>query len=207
MLQRKITHPVLGEIVMLKRIQSKNIRVLASASKGVRVSLPLFCSFSAALKFVEKNADKIASAIRRSEREKVSEKILINKITEQELDDRRAKAHRILPERLAELSGRMNEELVIRDSEGRIVNEPFKYNTLAIKNNKSNWGSCSGKRNINLNLHLVALPEEVMDFVIIHELCHLVYFNHSKEFHQLLNRACRNREKELNRKLRGYRLA
>ena len=207
MLQRKITHPLLGEILLQKRIQSKKIRVLVSGSKGIRVSLPLFCSFATALKFIENNKEKIASALKRSERDKLSDRVIINKITAEELDERLALAHKILPERLAELSGRMNKNFEIRDNKGAILKNPFSYNTLAIKNNRTNWGSCSGKRNINLNLHLTALPEELMDFVILHELCHLVYLNHSKEFHKLLNEACGGREKELNRKLRGYRLS
>ncbi|MBR5856677.1 MAG: M48 family metallopeptidase, partial [Bacteroidales bacterium] len=114
---------------------------------------------------------------------------------------------KLLPERLKELSGRMNENFEIRDNNGERVKEPFSYNAVFIKNNRSNWGSCSGKRNINLNLHLVALPNELMDFVIIHELCHLVHLNHSKEFHKLLDAACGNREKELNKKLRHYKLS
>lgn len=207
MLQRKITHPILGEILLQKRLQSKKIRILVSASKGIRVSLPFFCSYSAAIKFIENNVEKIASAIKRSEREKLTDKIEINKISKEEFEERLARAHKILPARLEKLSGRMNEIFEIKNNKGEVIRAPFAYNSLAIKNNRSNWGSCSGKRNINLNLHLVALPEELMDFVIIHELCHLVYLNHSKEFHKLLNEACGGKEKILNRKLRGYRLS
>ena len=116
MLQRKITHPLLGEILLQKRIQSKKIRVLVSGSKGIRVSLPLFCSFATALKFIENNKEKIASALKRSEREKLSDRIIINKMTAEELDERLALAHKILPERLAELSGRMNKKFEIRDN-------------------------------------------------------------------------------------------
>ena len=66
----------------------------------------------------------------------------------------------------------------------------FKYDKLAIKNNLTNWGSCSSKGNINLNLHLVRLPSALCDFVILHELCHLKHFNHGPAFHSLFSQTC-----------------
>ena len=80
----------------------------------------------------------------------------------------------------------------------------FAYNKVFIKNNVSNWGSCSTKGNINLNMQLMRLPEELRDYVILHELCHLKQLNHGPEFHALLNNLCEGREKELRRQLRQY---
>ncbi len=102
----------------------------------------------------------------------------------------RKEAKEVLPRKLEELAGKFG----------------FEYNRLAIKNNLTNWGSCSAKRNINLNLHLVRLPEELIDYVILHELCHLEHMNHGDEFHALLDNLCGGREKELSRELRKYRL-
>jgi predicted metal-dependent hydrolase len=81
----------------------------------------------------------------------------------------------------------------------------FSYNSVRIKNNVSNWGSCSSKGNINLNLNLMRLPKELQDYVMLHELCHLRYMNHGPEFHAMLEKLCPN-HRELRKKLREYRL-
>lgn len=63
-------------------------------------------------------------------------------------------------------------------------------NTIRIKDQKTRWGSCSSKGNINLNWRLILAPQEVMDYVIIHELCHLKEMNHSKAFWDLVQTHC-----------------
>lgn len=61
------------------------------------------------------------------------------------------------------------------------------YNLIKIKDQKTRWGSCSSKRNLNFNWRLIMFPEWVMIYVIIHELCHLIYLNHSKEYWKLVS--------------------
>ena len=56
----------------------------------------------------------------------------------------------------------------------------FKYKKVAIKNAKTRWGSCSYVNNINLSLHLMRLPDYLIDYVILHELVHTKIKNHSK---------------------------
>ena len=101
----------------------------------------------------------------------------------------RKQAKAYLPGRLAELAAQHG----------------FSYNQVRIKHNVSNWGSCSVKKNINLNLNLMRLPAELQDYVMLHELCHLKYMNHGKEFHALLESICPN-HKTLRTKLREYKL-
>lgn len=101
----------------------------------------------------------------------------------------RARAKAELPPRLSELAALHG----------------FKYNKVFIKNNLSNWGSCSSLGNINLNLRLVTLPDELRDYVMLHELCHLKYLNHGPQFHALLESVCPG-HREKAKALRGIRL-
>ena len=57
---------------------------------------------------------------------------------------------------------------------------------IAIRDQKSRWGSCSSKGNLNFNWKLIMAPAQVLDYVVIHELCHLHEFNHSPRFWQLV---------------------
>lgn len=71
----------------------------------------------------------------------------------------------------------------------------FSYNTLRVKDLKSRWGSCSSLNNINLNLHLMRLPEHLSDYVILHELVHTIHKNHGKHFWQKLDQISGNAKK------------
>lgn len=70
----------------------------------------------------------------------------------------------------------------------------FKYNRLTFRDNVSNWGSCSFDNNISLNVKLMKLPDELIDYVILHELCHTVEKNHSEAFWKLVGKVCPNYE-------------
>ena len=107
----------------------------------------------------------------------------------QEVERLRAQAKQELPPRLKELA----------DKHG------FTYNRVTIKNNVSNWGSCSSKGNINLNLRLVTLPDHLRDYVMLHELCHLKYLNHGPQFHALLESVC-PRHRACEKELKTYKI-
>ena len=81
----------------------------------------------------------------------------------------------------------------------------FSYNQVRIKHNVSNWGSCSVKGNINLNLNLMRLPHDLQDYVMLHELCHLRHMNHGQKFHALLESVCPD-HLALRRRLKEYKL-
>jgi hypothetical protein len=62
----------------------------------------------------------------------------------------------------------------------------FIYNRISIKNQKTCWGSASRKGNLNFNYKIINLPEELQNYIVVHELCHLKELNHGRKFWQLV---------------------
>ena len=102
----------------------------------------------------------------------------------------KVEAKKYLPEKVKELA----------------VKFDLNYNKLTLKNIKSRWGSCSRKNNINLSIHLMRLPDHLIDYVILHELAHTVHHNHSKRFWALVDKVT-DGAKSLDKELRKYRIA
>ncbi len=99
-------------------------------------------------------------------------------------------AKEYLPKRLNDLSDKHN----------------LPFSELFIKNVKSRWGSCSGKNNINLSIHLMRLPDHLIDYVLLHELAHTKIKNHSKKFWQFLDTLVGN-AKKIDKELRQFRIS
>ncbi len=62
----------------------------------------------------------------------------------------------------------------------------FKWNRVAIRNQRRCWGSCSAQRNLNFNYKIQFLPAHLSDYIIVHELCHLTHMHHGQEFWDLV---------------------
>lgn len=89
-------------------------------------------------------------------------------VSDQELKELYKKAKQIIPERVAYYA-----PLVGVD-----------YGRITIRNQKTRWGSCSSKGNLNFNVRLMLTPIEVIDSVVVHELCHRIEMNHSERFYR-----------------------
>ncbi|MCI2082486.1 MAG: M48 family metallopeptidase [Bacteroidales bacterium] len=113
---------------------------------------------------------------------------------------------RLLSSAYQRILRREAKEVLPQKMAGLAAKHGFKYNRLAFKNNISNWGSCSSRDNINLNIHLMRLPERLVDYVCLHELCHLKHHDHGAGFHKLLDSLCGGHEAEYRAELRSYRL-
>lgn len=70
----------------------------------------------------------------------------------------------------------------------RFFNQTYQveFVRISIKDLKSRWGSCSDKKNLNFHYKVLFLPEELVDYIVVHELCHLIEMNHSHRFWQLV---------------------
>ncbi|MFC1617711.1 M48 family metallopeptidase [Patescibacteria group bacterium] len=77
----------------------------------------------------------------------------------------------------------------------------FRYNRISIRNQRTRWGSCSRRKNLNFNYKLLLLPRELADYIVVHELCHLAELNHSARFWKLVARVVPE-HRELRKKLR-----
>jgi predicted metal-dependent hydrolase len=80
----------------------------------------------------------------------------------------------------------------------------FRYQQVKIRKSKTRWGSCSSKGIINLSFYLMLLPKHLIEYVLLHELCHTAVMNHSADFWGLLDRHTEGRSKGLRKELRQY---
>ncbi len=167
-----------GEVLFERSVRAKYINISVRHSGTVRVAVPGRVSFKKALKFFHSKSDWVNKHLEKIER--IEKKIPLAKVD-------KADARDILIPRLKYLAEKYG----------------FKYNKVALRKQKTRWGSCSSKNNINLNINLASLPQELMDYVILHELTHTKIKNHSKDFWNHLEKHTPNPKKQ-NKKLRNY---
>lgn len=181
MKEKIIHHPELGEIHLVRKRGIRRLSIKVGAENSIRVTIPWLFPFAAGELFLKQSEGKINTILRRMEKKAAertpillpSDPIALRAIKK---DARKALATRTME--LALLHGFVK-------SDGTPL-----IGRIALKDNKSNWGSCSAKGNINLNIRLHLLPPHLRDYVILHELCHLHHLNHGPEFHKLLESLC-----------------
>jgi len=163
---------VIGPVLFERSKRAKRVVISVKPFTGVRVAVPDGLSFKKAEEFVHAKTDWIQRHLYRMKQYEKESKI----VSDASVDIERAKAKRKLTRRLKHLAEKHG----------------FTYNRVFIRNQKTRWGSCSHKNNINLNMKLVTLPNELMDYVILHELVHTRFKEHNNNFWGELNRLVGN---------------
>ena len=152
-----------GEILFEQSSIAKHVRISFRPPSYIRVAVPNGVTFSEAKKFAEIKSAWIKKQIKRFSSSKTVS--LYNKSSEMSLKDIEIESD-IITKRVIVLAKRHG----------------FKHGKISVKKMKTRWGSCSYKNNININLCVCYLPQDLQDYIILHELTHTVVKNHSRHF-------------------------
>jgi predicted metal-dependent hydrolase len=185
----------IGEVTLVRKARSKRLRISVKSTGDVLVSIPWLMSFSSGETFVEEKKSWIIRTRLKLEKRGLTKTLLqpgellsTRKFKYLLLPDSTGKVHVYFRIRLA-IEGVLRYEakryLPVRTRElaDRLG---YTINTVTVKNNKTNWGSCSNLKNINLNLHLMRLPDRLIDYILVHELVHTKIPNHGPSFKERL---------------------
>ena len=152
----------IGSVLFEPSMRAKRLIISYKPDRGVRVAVPGGVSFKKAKKIFYAKLDLVKKHIDKVEWAKLNCKPRPKKIIEMDIE----KACYKMAARLDELARKHG----------------FTYRNISFRNQKTRWGSCSSKGNISLNVKLLALPQELMDYVLLHELVHTRVKNHSDVF-------------------------
>ena len=173
----------LGEIIFRKNPRAKRY-IIRIKPEVIVVTIPNRGSYSFAKEFLEKERPSI---FKKKQTPALQQRPAISPADEILL---RNQARNYLPielNRLAKMNG-------------------FVYREVKIRKSKTRWGSCSSKGSINLSFYLMLLPSHLIEYVLLHELCHTQEMNHSPKFWALLDRFTDGKSKVLRKEIRGYKI-
>lgn len=152
----------IGPVLFEQSRRAKRVIISVKPIQGVRVAIPPSVSFRKAEAFAFSKTEWIKKYL-----EKMKQFETHKEAIQEVLDDiDMATVKETITSRLLRLAER----------------HEFRYNKVSIRQQRTRWGSCSHKNNISLNAKLAKLPDELMDYVILHELVHTRIHNHSKKF-------------------------
>lgn len=167
MVQEKIYQdPQIGQVTFRRSARARRICIRVHPAKGVTVSVPHMTPFIAAEAFFRLKREWVIETVAKQK----SRFGNVIRPSDGEIERLRKAAKEVLPVRLKELAGIYG----------------FTYGKVSVKHNLTNWGSCSTRGNINLNLNIMRLPKVLRDYILLHELCHLRHHDHGHAFHLLL---------------------
>lgn len=156
---------IMKQEIRLIRSRRKTISIEVTADAQVIVRAPNRAPLSEINRFIGEKADWIDKSLNKM-RQRQETQSQRKELSPQEVKLLVTRAKRIIPQRVryyAEIMG-------------------LDYGRITIRMQKSRWGSCSAKGNLNFNCLLMRTPETIIDYVVVHELCHLKEMNHSERF-------------------------
>lgn len=168
----------------LKRsTKARNIRLTVFETGKVRLTLPHFFDIARGKEFLKKHSAWVQKKLKRINKMNAIGGLL-PKSNRRDYLKYRASALKLVRSRI------------------RYFNQHYKFKAgrISVKNQKTRWGSCSKKGNMNFNYRFVFLAPELQDYIIVHELCHLAELNHSARFWKLVSQTIpdwKKRRKEL----------
>ncbi len=187
MKKKKVIISGIGEVLLEQSMRAKHMNLSIRPFRGIRVAVPKGVSFESAEAFARSKSQWVRKHLPKLKAIEDAAARRQNDSYDSHID--RKTGRQILVQRLNELSEK----------------HALPYNRVFVKNQKTRWGSCSEKKNINLNINLVSLPDILMDYAIMHELVHTKELNHSSQFWDLLEKYMKN-AKVLDRELQQYSL-
>jgi predicted metal-dependent hydrolase len=227
-------YPEIGSVLYKKNNKARSYRIKVNSREEIHVTIPLFGTIKQAEKFVLSKKNWIINSKSRLSKKTVylyglkqyNDKVSLNIISQNEqkniisfkvenmtemtitfpehIDINKTSSQEQIRKCLDKLLSVVANNYLLDRIREISLEVKLEYNSVKITSAKTRWGSCSGKNNINLSKYLVMLPENLIDYVIIHELCHTVHKNHSKEFHKLVDYYCLGQEKNLIKELKEY---
>ena len=147
------------------RSKRKTISIQIRSSDEIIIRAPLRMPMRDIQSFIDRNKGWIDINLKKFEKREEDLKS-ISPLTEMEIQELIENAKRVIKQRV--------------DYYAPIVG--VDYGRITIRNQKTRWGSCSSKGNLNFNVALMRMPLEVLDYVVVHELCHRIEMNHSPRF-------------------------
>lgn len=150
-----------------KSLSARRMRLAVHSDGTVVVTMPYRFTTRLADKFVQEKSDWI---IQKIEYFKNNKRPVSRNYTRKDYLKYKESARKFAVERIEHFNETYN----------------FKYKRISIRNQKTRWGSCSVKGNLNFNYKIIHLPMNIADYIIVHELCHLKEMNHSKKFWALV---------------------
>ena len=154
------------------RSRRHTIAVEVTSDARVIVRAPYAMTDSAIMTFVDARREWISKHVSKM-KEKAARKAAAPKYSENERKQLVEKALKVIPEKVWLFAKKIG----------------VTYGNITVRNQRTRWGSCSSNGNLNFNYMLAAMPDEILDYVVVHELCHRREMNHSPKFWAEVERA------------------